>query len=109
MEKKTAICGFLEKHHTGREKAVSSKELERLFYLDGSSLRRYINRLRQDGNPICSDENGYYYAANQQEINATVRRLNGMVTHISNARNGLLYASVMLPDNVSVQININME
>ena len=109
MDKQTAICGFLKKHHTGKDLAVPSKELERLFCLEGRSLRRYINRLRQDGHPICSDENGYYYAKTQQEINATVCRLNGLVTHISNARTGLLFASVMMPDQVTVNINFNLE
>ena len=108
MDKQTAICNFLKKHHTGKDKAVSSRELERLFSLEGRTLRRKINRLRQDGYPICSDETGYYYAETQQEINATVCRLNGLVTQISNARTGLLYASVLSPEQVTVNININL-
>ena len=108
MDKQTAICDFLKKHHTGKENAVPSRELERLFSLEGRTLRRKINRLRQDGHPICSDESGYYYAGNQQEINATVCRLNSLVTQISNARTGLLYASVMTPEQVTVNININL-
>ena len=108
MDKQTAISDFLKKHHTGKERAVPSRELERLFSLEGRTLRRKINRLRQDGHPICSDENGYYYAGTQQEINATVCRLNGLVTQISNARTGLLYASVMTPEQITVNININL-
>ena len=108
MDKQTAICNFLKEHHTGKDKAVSSRELERLFSLEGRTLRRKINRLRQDGYPICSDETGYYYAETQQEINATVCRLNGLVTQISNARTGLLYASVLSPEQVTVNININL-
>lgn len=108
MDKQTAICNFLKKHHTGRDKAVSSRELERLFSLEGRTLRRKINHLRQDGYPICSDETGYYYAETQQEINATVCRLNGLVTQISNARTGLLYASVLSSEQVTVNININL-
>lgn len=49
MDKQTAICDFLKKHHTGKERAVPSRELERLFSLEGRTLRRKINRLRQDG------------------------------------------------------------
>ena len=109
MDKRAAICSFLAKYHTGRRKAVPSKELEQLFSLDGRTLRRHINCLRQRGIPICSDETGYYYAENQQEINATVCRLNGLVTHISNARTGLLYSSLKMPEQITVNINFNLE
>lgn len=109
MDKRTAICNFLKKYHTGRDNAVYSRELERLFSLDGRTLRRKISSLRQDGHPICSDETGYYYAENQREINATICRLNTLVTRISNARTGMLYASVMTDEPVSVSININLK
>ena len=109
MDKRTAICSYLKKYHTGRDNAVYSRELERLFSLDGRTLRRKISSLRQDGHPICSDETGYYYAGNQREINATICRLNTLVTRISNARTGMLYASVMTDEPVSVSININLK
>ena len=32
MDKRTAICNYLKKHHTGKENAVFSRELERLFF-----------------------------------------------------------------------------
>lgn len=109
MDKRTAICNFLKKYHTGRDNAVYSRELERLFSLDGRTLRRKISSLRQDGHPIYSDETGYYYAENQKEINATICRLNTLVTRISNARTGMLYASVMTDEPVSLSININLK
>ena len=109
MDKSTALYVYLKKYHTGKEKAVPSTKLERLFSLSGRNLRRKINRLRQDGVPICSDQNGYYFAANQEEVNATVFRLNGLVTKISNARTGLLYSSLLgelpLPIEVTIQID----
>ena len=69
MDKNTALCVYLKKYHTGKEKAVPSTELEQLFSLNGRNLRRKINRLRQDGVPICSDRSGYYFASNQEEVN----------------------------------------
>ena len=36
MDKKTAICQYLKKHHTGGERAVYSRELQRLFSIDGA-------------------------------------------------------------------------
>ena len=95
MDKKKAICEYLRKNHVGKEKAIHSKELEKLFMLDGRNIRRKISSLRQDGFPICSDESGYYYADNQKEINNTVCRLNELVTKVSNARTGLLFASIL--------------
>lgn len=109
MDKQSAICDYLKKYHTGKDNAVLSRELERLFSLEGRSLRRRISRLRQDGYPICSDENGYYYAENQLEINSTVCRLNELITKISNSRTGLLYASVLSDEPVTVNININLK
>lgn len=107
MDKKTAICQYLRKYHTGRSNAIYSRELQRLFSIDGRGLRRKISSLRQDGYPICSDEMGYYYADNQQEINSTVCRLNQMVTKISNARTGLLYASIQ-NSGVSVEVSVSI-
>lgn len=92
MSKRQAICEYLREHHTGRDRAVYSKELERLFGLDGRKIRRNISRLRQNGVPICSGDTGYFYAESQDEINDTVKRLNLLVTKVSNARTGLLYA-----------------
>ncbi len=99
VDKKDAICEYLKQYHTGGKHAVPSKELEQRFSLDGRSIRRKINQLRQEGHPICSDQNGYYYAGNQHEINKTINRLNGLVTGVSNARTGLLYASPETEDD----------
>lgn len=107
MDKKTAICQYLKKYHTGGERAVYSRELQRLFSIDGRGLRRKINSLRQDGYPICSDERGYYYADSQDEINGTVCRLNQMVTKVSNARTGLLYASIQ-DGGVTVEVSVTL-
>lgn len=109
MDKRTAICNYLKKYHTGKENAVFSRELERLFSMDGRTLRRKISSLRQDGHPICSDETGYYYAESQKEINATICRLNTLVTKISNARTGMLYASVLSDKPVSLSIRISLK
>ena len=65
--------------------------------------------MRQDGFPICSDEDGYYYAESQSEVNATVCRLNTLVSKISNARTGMLYASVLGDGDLTLNINISLE
>lgn len=108
MDKKEEIRDYLKKEHVGRRKAVPGVELERLFDLSGRSLRRRISSLRQDGCPICSDGKGYYYAGSQHDINATVSRLNEFVTGISNAKTGLLLATVADPDTkVEIIVKVN--
>ena len=105
MDRKKAICEYLRQNHIGKEKAIHSKDLEKLFMLDGRNIRRKISALRQDGFPICSDETGYYYADNQKEINHTVCRLNELVTKVSNARTGLLFASVLSKEVIPCRAN----
>lgn len=108
MDKKSAICMYLKNNHTGKSRAIHSRDLQRLFSIDGRTLRRKVSALRQDGYPICSDETGYYYADNQKEINDTVYRLNGLVTKVSNARTGLLFASIFpAPVNVEITVCVN--
>ena len=104
------LLDYLKLNHTGKERAVSSKDLERLFSMDGRTIRRKINHIRQDGKPVCSGQNGYYYAESQEDINETVRRLNDLVTGISNARTGLLFATLIpVPGSMSITIDVSVE
>lgn len=43
MDRKKAICEYLRQNHIGKEKAIHSKELEKLFMLDGRNIRRKIS------------------------------------------------------------------
>ena len=104
MSKKEEICEYLRQFHRGKEKAVFSRELQHIFHLDGRNIRRNVAKLRQGGYPICSDENGYYYAESQTEISNTVGRLNGLVTAVSNARTGLLYATATRPVEITIKL-----
>ena len=90
MDKRTEIGLYLKEYHTGSHRSIHSRELQQIFQLDGRNLRRKINRLRQDGVPICSDQTGYYYAETEKEIHDTVFRLNELSSKICRARNGLI-------------------
>ena len=90
--KQTAIREHLAQFHVGEANAIHCRELQNIFCLDGRTVRRKINRLRQEGIPICSNQHGYYYADTQAEISETVDRLNAIVMKITNARTGLLYS-----------------
>ena len=85
-----ALCEYLKKYRRGQESAASSKELEAAFHVKGTELRRAVNRLRCDGWPICSDATGYFYAARQSEVRATIAQLTGRISKIAAAKNGLL-------------------
>ena len=85
-----ALCEYLKKYHQGQESAASSKELEAAFHVKGTELRRAVNRLRCNGHPICSDATGYFYAARQSEVRATVAQLTGRISKIAAATKGLL-------------------
>lgn len=85
-----SLCQYLQTHHRGQENATSSRELEAVFHIKGTELRRVVNILRSKGHPICSNEMGYFFAANQQEVDATVAQLNSRISKIAAAKDGLL-------------------
>ena len=86
------FLAYLKRHHTGEGKAVQSKGLEFRFQMSGRKIRDIVNELRCDGYPICSDENGYYYAANKKEVMRSISQLNSRIEKISEAKNGLVNA-----------------
>ena len=85
-----SFCEYLERYHKGSANPVSSKTLEAVFHLKRAEIRKLVNSLRCQGKPICSDYYGYFYAANQQELNASVAQLSGRINQITKARDGLL-------------------
>lgn len=85
-----SIEHFLMTNCRGKENAVTSPDLEAMFGMKGSEIRKTINRLRSDGKPICSGQTGYYYAASTEEIQKTIRNLDGRIAKINRAKIGLL-------------------
>lgn len=93
-EKKLMICNHLKKNHIGRGEAVHSRELERLFSLNGRTLRTIIHTLRQEGHPICSSSRGYYYAGNQEEVQRAAARLGALASKIASAQDAPMNSSI---------------
>ncbi len=85
-----AVCEYLEQSHKGEREAISSRSLGRTFHLKEREVRRLINLLRSEGKPICSSAVGYFYAADLLELRQTISQLNGRVSMIEKARNGLM-------------------
>ena len=85
----TELCQLLKERHRGADKPISSKALESIFGVKGTEIRRTVNRLRCKGEPVCSDVDGYFYAAEQSEIDATIAQLTSRIRKIADARDGL--------------------
>jgi biotin operon repressor len=80
----------LKRRHTGQRNAAKSPVLEKRFGVTGKNIREMVNALRCDGFPVCSDENGYYYAANEKELRDSIIQLSNRINGIAAARDGLL-------------------
>ena len=82
MNKEKEIYEYLLNNHVGKANAVHSKVLEKHFSICPRTIRRYIGSLRKSGIPICSDDSGYWIAADSKEVN--------------NARTGLAFATIQM-------------
>ena len=88
MEKER-LAEHLEHHHSGAANAATSRELERAFGAKGKELRDAVNALRRKGIPIASNGSGYFYAATEQEVRATIAHLTRRIGGIAAAIHGL--------------------
>ena len=102
------LAGYLQKHHCGEENAIHSRDLESLLGIDRRTLQRNISRLRQEAIPICSSEAGYFFARTEADIKDTLQRLNNSATSITNARDGMLRASMLYQKPMRVTIYIQI-
>ena len=83
------ISEYLKQYHLGEQNAVTSRELEYAVNLQGKELRTLINTLRRSGIPIASSGSGYFYAATEQEVRATVAHMTHRIGGIAAAIRGL--------------------
>lgn len=89
MTNKTAILNHLTQNNVGASNAILAGRLCSQIGITGRLLHRAINELRVEGYPICSDTNGYFYAANSEEIDGTVQHLVSRAQEMLTARDGL--------------------
>lgn len=88
----TKILRRFKRRHFGQCRAASSHQLETQLGISGRQLRQAVSDLRCAGHPICSGDDGYFYAETREELEATIRQLNSRISKIAGARNGLLRA-----------------
>jgi hypothetical protein len=66
------------KKYVGKSNAIAGSKIcsgfnnNTKFRLQGVRLRKIINYLRNQGEPICSSSVGYYYPSNKQELQDTI-------------------------------------
>ena len=83
------LAEFLERYHSGESNAATSRELECIFSIKGIEVRQMVNRLRRKGIPISSSGSGYFYAATEQEVRATIAHLTRRISGLAAAISGL--------------------
>ena len=83
------LAEYLWQYHLGEGSAATSRELERTFSVRGKELRDAVNRLRRRGIPIASSSSGYFYAAAEQEVRATIAHMTHRISGIAAAIRGL--------------------
>ena len=102
-----ALAAYLDHYHKGETNAVTSRELECIFRMRGSELRREINALRGGGIPICSFKGGYYYAATIEELERSIRQLRSRIRKIAFAERGLSRALTDYVDTGQISIPLD--
>jgi len=80
---------YMQTQHKGKANAVKSREIEAAFLCKGAEVRRMVNDLRCKGIPICSCNEGYYYADSDQDICFTIAHLNGRIKKMQAAKQGM--------------------
>jgi len=98
------LLNCLKRRHCGQAKAAKNPVLEARFDISGRVLREIVNKLRCEGQPICSDENGYYYASSETELSATIQQLNNRISNIAKAKNGLVRAMEDFVDSGQISL-----
>lgn len=83
------IVEYLKEYHTQEITAIKGRELCVLFNLTDKHLRNVISELRQDGEAICSSSYGYWYSTDPDDIQLTLRRLEGQVSNMEKTVAGL--------------------
>lgn len=92
MDKKTngkvPIEDAILKYIQNRE-FVKVKELNQYFQMgDERNVRRIVEKLREQGEPICRSNQGYYYSTDPTEIQRTISQLLSQAQgHIRTAKN----------------------
>ena len=73
----------------GNENRITSAEISQRLGISGAEVRKQVNSLRCDGNPIASDSHGYYIANESSDLDHTIASFNSRIHQMIKAREGL--------------------
>lgn len=83
------IVEYLKAYHTDESHAIKGRELRVLFNLTDKGLRAVISGVRQEGAAVCSSSYGYWYSTDPDDVEKTVKRLEGQVKNMNISIAGL--------------------
>lgn len=83
------IADYLKEYYREERFAIKGREICELFNLTDKQVRNIVSGLRQAGEPICSSIHGYWYSNNPEDIEKTLRRLEGQVNNMNSSITGL--------------------
>lgn len=89
MTQEEQLLSYLKGACRGRKYKAGGKELNRTLGISGTNLRKSVNHLRQEENPIASDRSGYFYAQTAGEVYTTIQNLKKMRAGLDAAIQGL--------------------
>ncbi|MFI3226633.1 MAG: hypothetical protein R3Y09_04390 [Clostridia bacterium] len=89
-EKKIELLALLQNYYVGAENYITSKEIEKRLQIQSRDVRKIVNSLRQAGEPIGSNIDGYFYAQNIEEVEQTISAMLGRIKKVIVATDGLV-------------------
>ena len=87
--KEEMLLEYLQQNCTGRENTRKSIVIERALNIRRKELQKLVNRMRQDGVPICSSRDGYFYPESIGDVFSTIEHLEVMEKGLRAAINGM--------------------
>lgn len=87
--KREDLAAFLQNKCRGRKNAMSAERIMAVTRTHRTVLREQVNKLRQEGVPIASGKEGYFYAETAGEVYATIKILRKLQEGIEKAIRGL--------------------
>ena len=92
------IVEYLKEYHTSENRAINARSLCELFNLHSKQVRNIVSTLRQDNEPICSSNAGYWYSEDEKDLDRTIKRLSEQVKNMSLSIEGLQRAKEATKD-----------
>ena len=97
MRKEVQLLAYLKSSCPGRQYVARGRKLRDILGISESRLHEMVNHLRQEGHPIGSSQNGYFYAETAGEIYVTIQNLKKMQAGLGAAVRGLEHSLDSFP------------